>query len=268
MIRNARLETMAGICLILGMALVCGVIILLSEVPGFMKPAYDLAVIFPDASGILKGSDVSLSGALIGKVASDPRPVFDTQKVEVHLRISQNVRIRQGAQFTIESSGLLGDRFIAVRPVVNQPGETKAPYLKDGAVVNGTQAPDLSTLMTESLPLIHRANHVADQLDDMITRLNTNVLDDAGTKNLKAIVVELPILGSDSHRLIKNAKGLIAQVKSGKGAIGVLFYDKQARADLKAFIANLKAHGPVFYSDDTAGPERNLRSRSPWRARP
>jgi hypothetical protein len=116
--------------------------------------------------------------------------------------------------------------------------------------------------------LIHRANHVADQLDDMITRLNTNVLDEAGTKNLKAILVELPILGSDSHRLIKNAKGLIAQVKSGKSAIGILFYDKQARANLKAFIANLKAHGPIFYSDDTAGPQKNLSSRPPWRARP
>ena len=68
--------------------------------------------------------------------------------------------------------------------------------------------------------------------------------------------------------LAQNANGLIAGIKSGHGALGELLYDKQVRSNLAAFIANLKAHGPIFYSDDTAVHPANARSRPPWRAGP
>ena len=268
MIRSAKLETLVGIFLLLGVGFICGVILLLAEMPDLFKPTYNLTVLFPDASGLLRGSDVDLRGALIGKVTSNPHLTTGALEVAVTLKIDRSVEIRQGAQFTIESSGLLGDKFIEVRPKVNQPGVAQPPYLHDDEVVQGSQAPDLSTLMAKSLPLIHRANHVAAQLDDIITRLNTNVLDATGTKNMKEIVVKLREVDDDSDSLIKNANGLIAQVKSGNGALGELLYDKQVRTNLADFMANLKAHGLIFYSDDFGAPESHTGSRPPWRARP
>ena len=47
-----------------------------------------------------------------------------------------------------------------------------------------------------------------------------------------------------------------AQAKTGKGALGRLINDKQIGDNLAAFIANLKAHGPIFYNDDTADKRR------------
>src|ERR1700677_4914847 len=111
-----NLETYTGLFLMAGVVLICGLIIFFGEVPDMFKPTYTLTVKFTNASGLLKGSDVYLSGALIGKVITDPQPIPDTQKVEVRLKIDKRVGIRKDADYVIGSSGLLGDKFVEVRP--------------------------------------------------------------------------------------------------------------------------------------------------------
>src|ERR1700677_1747765 len=140
--QTANLETKVGIFLLLGIGLICTLIIIFGEMPDLFKPSYTLTVTFPNASGLLKGSDVYLSGALIGKVITDPHPIPDTQKVEVNLKIDKNVGIRQDAQYVIGSSGLLGDKFVEVQPVVYPEGtldSAKAPYVTDGEVIEGVE---------------------------------------------------------------------------------------------------------------------------------
>ena len=68
--QNSNLETKVGIFLMLGIGLICTLIIIFGEVPDLFKPTYSLTVKFPDASGLLKGSDVYLAGAVIGKVTT------------------------------------------------------------------------------------------------------------------------------------------------------------------------------------------------------
>jgi phospholipid/cholesterol/gamma-HCH transport system substrate-binding protein len=250
--QTANLETKVGIFLLLGIGLICTLIILFGEVPDLFKPTYTLTVKFPNASGLLKGSDVYISGALIGKVTTDPHPIADTQKVEVNLKIDKKVGIRTDAQYVIGSSGLLGDKYVEVRPKVYAEGEEKAPYVKDGDVIEGTQAPDIPALMDASMPLIDRANHIAAQLDDMITRLNTDVLSGTSTDDLKETIAKLRHMVDNGDSMISNANDLLAQAKTGKGTLGRLINDKQTGDNIAAFIANLKAHGPIFYKDDTA----------------
>lgn len=253
--QTANLETKVGIFLLLGIGLICTLIIIFGEMPDLFKPTYILTVKFPNASGLLKGSDVYISGALIGKVTTDPHPIPDTQKVEVNLKIDKNVGIRTDAQYVIGSSGLLGDKYVEVRPVPypdGTPEEKKAPLVKDGDVIEGTQEPDIPALMDASMPLIDRANHIAAQLDDMITRLNTDVLSGTSTDDLKETIAKLRHMVDNGDSMISNANDLLSQAKTGKGVLGRLINDKQVGDNLAAFIANLKVHGPVFYHDDSA----------------
>src|SRR5271170_865093 len=120
---NSNIETMVGIFLLCGIGVVCTLIIFFGEVPDLFKPTYTLTVKFPNASGLLKGSDVFLSGAVIGKVTTDPHPIPDTQLVEVNLKINSSIRLREDAKYVIGSSGLLGDRFVDVQPY-QYPKET------------------------------------------------------------------------------------------------------------------------------------------------
>src|SRR5271163_3069095 len=138
--QTSNLETKVGIFLLMGIGLICTLIIIFGEMPDLFKPTYTLTVKFPNASGLLKGSDVYISGALIGKVTTDPHPIPDTQKVEVNLKIDKNVGIREDAQYVIGSAGLLGDKFVDVQPVVYKEGtpeDQKAPLVKDGEVIEG-----------------------------------------------------------------------------------------------------------------------------------
>jgi phospholipid/cholesterol/gamma-HCH transport system substrate-binding protein len=258
--QTANLETKVGIFLLLGIGLICTLIILFGEMPDLFKPTYTLTVTFPNASGLLKGSDVYLSGALIGKVITDPHPVPDTQTVEVNLKIDKNVGIRNDAQYVIGSAGLLGDKFVEVRPMVypeGTPEPKKAPFVKDGQKIEGATGADVESLMKSAEPLIDKANDIADQLDDMMTRLNKDVLSGTSTEDLKETIAKLRHMVDNGDSMITNANDLLAQAKTGKGAIGRLLYDKQVGDNLAAFIANLKAHGPIFYHDDTADKDKS-----------
>ena len=122
---NSNTETTVGIFLLMGIGVICTLIIFFGEVKDIFKPTYSLTVSFPNASGLLKGSDVFLSGAHIGKVTTDPVPIPDTEKVEVNLKIDSRVHIRHDAKFVIGSSGLLGDLFVDVKPVEYPAGHAR-----------------------------------------------------------------------------------------------------------------------------------------------
>jgi phospholipid/cholesterol/gamma-HCH transport system substrate-binding protein len=249
--QNANLETMVGIFLLMGIGLICTLIIVFGELPDFMKPSYALTVKFADASGLLKGSDVYLAGAVIGKVTSDPHYIPDSQRVEVNLKINKEVGIRTDATYEIGSSGLLGDRFVVVKPAAHKEGEPLAPFHQDGDVIDGVTETGLSDIMESSKPLIDRANHIAAQLDDMITRLNVDVLSDTSTSDLKETISKLRHMVDSGDSMITNANDLLSQAKTGKGVLGRLINDKQVGDNLAIFMANLKAHGPIFYHDDS-----------------
>ena len=256
--QTANLETKVGIFLLFGIGLICTLIILFGEVPDLFKPTYSLTVKFPDASGLLKGSDVYLSGAVIGKVTTNPRYVPDTQRVEVNLKINKSVDIREDATYSIGSAGLLGDKFVIVKPVEYKAGEAKAPLVKDGEVIEGVQETGLNEIMESSKPLIDKANDIADQLDEMIRKLNIDVFSGTSTDDLKETIAKLRKMVDNGDTMITNANDLLAQAKTGKGALGRLVNDKQVGDNLAAFIANLKAHGPIFYHDDTADKDKTL----------
>jgi phospholipid/cholesterol/gamma-HCH transport system substrate-binding protein len=252
--QTANLETKVGIFLLLGIGLICTLIIIFGEVPDLFKPTYSVTVKFPDASGLLKGSDVYLAGAVIGKVITDPRYIPDSQEVEVHLKIDKTVGIRKDASYEIGSSGLLGDRFVVVKPKAYQQGDQKAAFVADGDTIEGVNDPGLVGLIKDARPLVDKANDIATQLDAMITRLNTDVLSGTSTDDLKETIAKLRHMVDNGDSMISNANDLLAQAKTGKGTLGRLINDKQTGDNIAAFIANLKAHGPIFYKDDTAAP--------------
>jgi phospholipid/cholesterol/gamma-HCH transport system substrate-binding protein len=259
-------ETTVGLFLLGGIAIICTLIIFFGEMGDLFKPTYSLTVYFANASGLLKGSDVYLSGALIGKVTTDPEPVPDTQQVTVRLKINSTVRIRNDATFVIGSSGLLGDMYVEVRPYIypeKTPEDKKKPYVEDGAEIIGATNPSLTDLAVGAQPLIQKANEIATQLDDMITRLNQDVLSGTSTTDLKETIAKLRDMVNNGDSMVKHADqfmqdadALIRQAKDGKGTLGLLLNDRQTRDNLRDLIENMKEHGPVFYRNDAVDQKK------------
>jgi len=141
-----------------------------------------------------------------------------------------------------------------VRPVAypkGTPDSERKPFVQDGADIDGTSETGINDIMKSSKPLIDKANDIADQLDEMIRKLNTDVFSGTSTDDLKETIAKLRKMVDNGDAMIGNVNDLLSQAKTGNGAIGRLLYDRQVGDNLAAFIGNLKAHGPIFYHDDT-----------------
>src|SRR5438270_13915623 len=87
------LEFKVGIFVFVGLAMVGALLVQFGRLGEGFKTYYALTVRVDNASGLLKGSDVLLAGARIGKVAGGPRLVRDGDGVAVPRKIYDYVRV-------------------------------------------------------------------------------------------------------------------------------------------------------------------------------
>src|SRR5437016_8487685 len=121
------LEFKVGAFVFVGLSMLAALVVQFGRLGEGFKTYYAVTVRFNDASGLLKGSDVLLAGAKIGKVSGGPRLVREGNGVEVPLKIYDYVKIPEGSKITVGSSGLLGDRFVNVTMPAGQPKKFMAP---------------------------------------------------------------------------------------------------------------------------------------------
>jgi len=73
-----------------------------------------------------------------------------------------------------------------------------------------------------------------------------------GTVNAAAVDVRTAI--TDAEKALESAQTLLAKAQTGQGPVAVLLNDRQISEDLKAFVANLREHGVLFYKNKTGSP--------------
>jgi phospholipid/cholesterol/gamma-HCH transport system substrate-binding protein len=280
------LELKVGAFVLAGLAVLAALVVQFGRVGEGFKTYYGLTVKFPDASGLLKGSDVLLAGAKIGRVSGGPRLVQSGEGVEVPLRIFDYVKIPAGSKFTVGSSGLLGDRFVAVA----MPAEPPQEYIAKGSVIEGTRETGLDDLTREGGFLVSDLRTAVQNVNATVTRLNSEALSEVNMLNLKMSVenlntattalaqstqkidgviekaggtmdsakksaddVQLAI--ADARKTIQAATEVIQQASSGKGAFAALLTNPDLAKDLRALVSNLRTHGVLFYRDSAAKEE-------------
>ena len=264
------LEFKVGIFVFIGCAALAGLVVKFGRLGEGVKTYYQLTVKFQDASGLLKGSDVLLAGARIGRVSGGPRLVRDAPGVLVPLRIYDYVKIPLGSTFTVGSSGLLGDRFVTVTPPKGQPSGYIA---KDSSIV-GTRESGFDDLTKQG-------NELVGDVRTTVKKLNEETLSAQNMENLRASMEHLnkatSALAESSKKLdgvieqadsamasakkaadglqtaIADARKVLRSATQGKGLIATLLNDQQLANDLHALVGNLRAHGVLFYRDSAAG---------------
>src|SRR5437588_11402454 len=106
------LEFKVGAFVFFGLAMLGALVVQFGRLGEGLKSYYPLTVRFSDASRLLKGSDVLLVGAEIGKVAAVPRMVREGQGVDVALKIYDYINIPEACTLTRRSPGLLVSCFV------------------------------------------------------------------------------------------------------------------------------------------------------------
>src|SRR5438477_11231959 len=184
---DRALELKVGIFVAIGLAMIGGFVLKFGRLGEGFKIYYDLTVRFKDASGLLKGSDILLSGAKIGRVSGGPRLLLEGEGVAVPIRIYEYVKIPKGCQFTVGSSGLLGDRFVNV---ITPPGPAKE-YLQKNAVVYEVRTSGIDDLTHVGSPLIEELRGTVQNINGTFTRLNTEALSPEAMHDLRSSIDHL-----------------------------------------------------------------------------
>src|SRR5438128_7603326 len=282
------LEFKVGAFVFVGLAMLGALVVQFGRLGEGLKTYYPLTVRFTDASGLLKGSDVLLGGAKIGKVSGGPRMVPGSQGVDVPLKIYDYIKIPEGSKFTVGSSGLLGDRFVNV---VLPPGQPKA-FLAPNTHISGARETGIDDLTREGGALVN-------DVRSTVQKLNQETLSSQNMENLKSSMEHLNqatgALAESSKKLdgvvdqadstmasakkaadnlqsaIADTRKVLRSATQGKGLVATLLNDPALAADLHALITNLRAHGVLFYRDTAATaqpkppeqtkPARQTRSR-------
>jgi ABC-type transporter Mla subunit MlaD len=269
---NPTLERSVGIFILIGLIAIGWLIIQFGRLGEAYQQSYTITVEFPNASGLLRGSQVMMAGAQVGRVLNTPQPIKDGAAIQVIMRIRDDVKIRRNAKFLIGSMGMLGDRFVDVQPQPIPEGET-IDFINDGdTITSAGRTSDLSDLTNAAKPLIERLNDIAKRLDSITTKLDTAILTEESTKNLRDSFANLKTLLANTDKTILEAQTLLRDARQGQGTLSKLIYDENLAKDLSTFASNLRRRGILFYSDESTRkeapparlPERDLR-RNPHR---
>lgn len=278
------LEFKVGIFVFAGLAMLGALVVQFGRLGEGMKTYYALTIRFGDASGLLKGSDVLLAGARIGKVAGGPRLVPEGNGVAVPLKIYDYIKIPEGSKFTVGSSGLLGDRFVNV----TMPPGTPTKFLQPNTYLNGTRETGIDDLTREGGAMVGDLRGVIKKIDTTVTRLNEDVISKETAENLRSSVAHLNEATGNFADASKKLGGVVdkadsamdstkkaaddlqqvlASAKQGKGLLGTLLTNQELANDLRALVANLRAHGVLFYRDsagkiDNSAAEQKKPARS------
>ena len=284
--RDKGLELKVGAFILVGLAVLGALLVQFGRIGEGFQKYYGLVLKFPDASGLLKGSDVLLAGAKIGHVSGGPRLAESGQGVEVPVRIFDFVRIPVGSRFTVGSSGLLGDRFVAVAA----PQRITQEFIPKNSVIEGTRETGIDDLTREGGLLVGDLRTAVQNVNSVISKLNDETLSPVNLENLKASLEhlntaasalaestqkvdgviakagetmdsakkaadDLPAAIADARKTIQAVTELIQKASTGKGAMAMLLSNQELANDLRALVSNLRSHGVLFYRDSAAKEE-------------
>ncbi len=281
--QDRGLELKVGIFVAVGLSILAALVVQFGRLGEGFKTYYDLTVHFADASGLLKGSDVLMGGAKIGRVSGQPRLVTSGRGVDVPLRIYDYARIPEGTSISVGSSGLLGDRFVQVSPPAGKPKS----YIAKGARIEGYREKGLDDLTKQGGDLVKDLRGTVAKIDTAVSRLNDGALSrenmdhlhqtfenlsktsaalsqsskkidgviekaDATLGSTKEAADKVQLAVGDARETIKGAGKIMKEATQGEGPLALLLSNAEVSNNLRALISNLRSHGILFYRDSAA----------------
>ena len=136
-------ETVVGIFVVLGLAVVGYMTIKLGNVTFLGDNSYSLYAEFNTVSGLRVGNPIEIFGMEVGQVGGFKMDQ-ENQFVVVDLRLNKGIEVYDDAIASIKTAGLIGDKYIAIDPGGSDD------VLGPGDTILDTQSPiDLGDLISK-----------------------------------------------------------------------------------------------------------------------
>lgn len=259
--RDASLNRIVGLFVVLALAALALSILSLSAEGGFFEARYRVRAHFHNVLGLVPGAPVWLGGKQVGRVAGvSLEPVGTERPVLVVLALNETVRdrIRSDSVATIGTIGLLGDSYVEV-----SFGSAAARALADGEEIETRDPANVTALMAEGRSALASIHELSGSLNSVVKTFADN---DGAARTLKALdaVSDIMIETREGSGLIHSlifepydGRGLdglgtslagvdaiVKQIQTGDGLLHRVIYepfdDHRIVADLSATTASLQ----------------------------
>ena len=212
-------ELKVGTFILVGIAIGFLIVFSIGDI-NLAKSGYNITVTFDFASGLASAAPVRLSGVGVGRV-DDVKIVYSEQDkkshAEVRAWIESDAKIEENAVVTINTLGLLGEKYLEIIP-----GTPGAPMVKEGAVMKGKDPIVMEQLTENLVNLSNSASTIMKRLEKGEGAIGKLLTEDAVYDDLKSITgnfkdfsVELKSTGTNfkdfSADLKKNPWKLLAR---------------------------------------------------------
>lgn len=167
-----KTETLVGVFIFVGLALLAILVVQFGRFGERFVGKYPLTVVFADAAGLIKGSEVRMGGARIGKVATTPT-LNESVQVEVRLEIIDTIMIPEGSMFQIASATLLGDKLVVVTP----PPVPTDRHIPPDSVIAGGGPSGLDAIQDNAVAVSRDARRLLTQAEATIGKIDGAISD-------------------------------------------------------------------------------------------
>ncbi len=167
-----KTELWVGVFLFIGLILLGGLIVQFGRFGDRLRGKYPITVVFDDASGLIKGSEVRMGGARIGKVAEQPE-LNQEVKVQVVLSIDDAIRVPEGSLIQIASATLLGDKMIVITP----PEQQTQSFIPPGSVLRGGGPSGLDAIQNNAEAVSRDARRLMQEAESTFLKIDSAVDD-------------------------------------------------------------------------------------------
>jgi len=175
-------QSKVGIFILIGLVTIGAMVVYFGRLGEGVRSYYNLRVEFPNASGLLRGAEVLLAGAKIGRVETSPTMLPNLEGVYVNIRVLDDVHIPSASEFLVGSSGLLGDKYVEIHL---KPNAKDSPPIEPGSTVKGGKdGGGLSSMADGVSELLPKLKAAVENIDSITKKIDTGVLNEDGIKSL------------------------------------------------------------------------------------
>ena len=194
---------------------------------------YPLRIRFNFVNGIDTGAPVRVAGVQVGEVRTVG--VYrdeSTQKaqVELEIRLSKNAVLEEDAVATINTLGLLGEKYLEINP--GTPGKRT---LEAGEILVGKDSVSTEKLMESTYQTV-------EELQKTVSSLNQVIGDPQAQEALKETLSNSKEATAQLTLFLTQANEVMGKINRGEGTVGQLLTKDDLYRDLKALTEDLKAN--------------------------
>lgn len=224
-------ELRVGVFVLVGLIILAVAIFYVTGV-NFWGAKYQIKTYLPDVSDLQKGAPVTLGGVTVGNVRDlrlNPNPSGATQAIEVDLTIDKHYQnyIRQGAEASLQTSGLLGNKYVTISRVF------AGPAIPDGGTILGVPSRDISDVVAKSADLEDNLNRLTSQINDVVASVRE------GKGSIGKLIYD-PGLYNRLNATASKIDAVVADVQAGKGSAGKLLVSNELYDKLNSSAVHLQ----------------------------